>query len=40
MLFNFQRPVAEVIQDAAPDNNSSTMDRLEAIQLTGQNTFT
>ena len=40
MLINCLRPISEVIQDAAADNKSSTMDRLQAIQQREQNTST
>ena len=40
VLINCLRPIAEVVQDAAADNKSSTMDRLQAIQQRGQNTST
>ena len=40
VLVNCLRPIAEVIQDAAADNKSSTMDRLQGIQQREQNTST
>ena len=40
VLINCLRPIAEVIQDAAAENKSSTMDRLRAIQQREQNTST
>ena len=40
VLINSLRPIAEVIQDAAADNKSSTLDRLRAVQQREQNTST
>ena len=38
VLINSLRPIAEVIQDAAADNKSGTLDRLQAVQQREQNT--
>ena len=40
MMINCLRPIADVIQDSAADNKSSTMDHLRTIQQREQNTST